>query len=60
MKRLPFFAAFTALFNAIEIPDNIPMKGKTYTSSDMERMIKEMTGKSRSEKRKIVKKYGRR
>ena len=60
MKRLPFIAAFAALFNPIEITDNRTLtRGKTYTSSDMESMLREMTGKSKKEARKKKKKYGR-
>ncbi|MBQ9673190.1 MAG: hypothetical protein IJV39_01015 [Ruminococcus sp.] len=32
---------------------------KTYTPKDMDNMLKELTGKSKAEKRKILKKYRR-
>lgn len=35
-------------------------KQKTYTYTDMNNMLREMTGKSKAERRKIMKRYGRR
>ena len=35
-------------------------RGKTYHHNDMENLLREMTGKSKVEKRSIVKRYGRR
>ena len=35
-------------------------KGKRYTNNDMENMLIEMTGKSKKECKKILRKYGRR
>lgn len=58
MKKLRFIGVFTALLNAIEIPDNQTKKSITYSSTDIDKMLREMTGKSKLEKRKILKKYG--
>ncbi|MBR1373457.1 hypothetical protein IJ556_03290 [bacterium] len=35
-------------------------KGKTYGHNDIDNMLREMTGKSKAEKRRILKKYGKR
>lgn len=35
-------------------------RGYHYTTNDTENMLREMTGKSHTEKRKIIKRYGRR
>lgn len=34
-------------------------RGYTYTSNNTDSMLREMTGKSRAEKRRILRKYGR-
>lgn len=34
-------------------------RGYNYTSNDMDSMLREMTGKSKAEKRRILRKYGR-
>ena len=58
MKHLPAIAAFLGLINAVDIPKDKPPKGMNYTSQNINDMMGEMVGKSKAEKRKIMKKYG--
>ena len=60
MRKLPFIACFSFLLGNTKVPDNRNRAiNKTYTHNDMDSMLREMTGKSKAEKAKIIKKYGR-
>lgn len=70
MIKRPFLGVFAAIFNAIKIPNNNPPKKSIYSThkeynesyysirtKQTDNMLKQMTGKSKAECRKIAKKY---